>query len=115
MNNMKVDYYSFGSISINGTSYNADLIVFPNKIETNWWRLQGHLLQIADIRKIFDISPEVLIIGTGDYGYMKVSDDILEELEKRNIKYFVEKSSKAIEIFNSCKEKNKVLAIHLTC
>ena len=112
---MKIENYSFGRISINGKIYNSDLILFPNRIETNWRRKKGHFLQLVDIAKIIDFNPKVLIFGTGKNGFIEVSDDLIVKLNDLVISYFFDKSSKAVERYNCSEELSKVLAIHLTC
>ena len=35
---LHIDEYSFGRISVSGKNYSADLIIFPDHIQENWWR-----------------------------------------------------------------------------
>lgn len=35
---MRIDANSFGSMTVDGTVYRSDLIIFPQRISTNWWR-----------------------------------------------------------------------------
>lgn len=46
--------YSFGSITINDNKFTKDLIIYPDKINSNWRRKTGHLLTEADIVEILD-------------------------------------------------------------
>jgi hypothetical protein len=113
---MNIDSYSFGKMVIEGKIYQSDLIIYPEKVDPSWWRKEGHKVQLEDLTAILAVSPEVLIIGTGYMGLMKVPDELRKELLKRNIELYVEKSSRAVEIFNSINTKRKtVAAFHLTC
>jgi hypothetical protein len=67
---MMIDSYDFGRITINGRSYDQDLIIFPDKIKAGWWRKEGHRLQMEDLDDVLESEPEVLIVGTGYYGEM---------------------------------------------
>lgn len=69
---MKIDDYDFGRIVIDGKTYTSDVIVYPERLDTSWWRKEGHLLQPEDITGVLDAEPEVLIIGTGYSGCMRV-------------------------------------------
>lgn len=114
---MKIEKYDFGEIVINGKRYLRDLIIFPDKIKENWWRKEGHLLCIDDLKEVIEYKPEILIIGTGYSGIMKVPEDVIKELEKNNIKVIVKNTKEAVNLFNEYIEKNKrvVCALHLTC
>ena len=37
-----VESYSFARIVVDGTQYTRDLILFPDRVEDNWWRREGH-------------------------------------------------------------------------
>lgn len=111
-----INSYSFGKIVIDGKTYNSDLIIYPDKIKTNWWRKSGHQLIPEDIRDIIKEKVEVLIVGTGAFGLMVVSDEVKEILRKNNIKLMAQKSERACKTYNSIpKDKKVVLALHLTC
>jgi hypothetical protein len=111
-----IEFYEFGCIKINGTSYFRDLIIFPDRIKENWWRKEGHKLSIEDIEEVIAEKPEVFIVGTGYYGYMKVLQEVFEKLNSLGIVLIVEKTKKACEIFNNIyKTKKTVAALHLTC
>ncbi|HMA62812.1 MAG TPA: MTH938/NDUFAF3 family protein [bacterium] len=113
---MKIDSYRFGKMVVNGKSYTNDLKIFPDQVKSNWWRESGHNLSRSDIRDIIDYKPEVLIIGTGKMGVMKVSDDVKNYIMENGIKdLYIEKSSKAVELYNNETKENKVAAFHLTC
>lgn len=113
---MNIDAYSFGSMVVDGKEYTSDLIVYPGKIDGSWWRQKGHLLQMDDLQEILAVKPNVLIIGTGNMGVMKVPDNLREELTAMDITLYVEKTKKAVEIFNNLPDKKDVIAaFHLTC
>ncbi|MFZ2331047.1 MAG: MTH938/NDUFAF3 family protein, partial [Atribacterota bacterium] len=106
----------FGKIIINGSIYNKDLIIFPDYIQNNWWRREGHFLRITDLEIIINYRPDILIIGTGMYGLMKVDNNLIQVLKDYNIKkVIVEKTKKACIYFNNETIQKKVAALHLTC
>jgi len=113
---MRITHYSFGRITVDGQTYTSDIIIFPDRIKSSWWRLEGHLLQIPDLKEVIDARPDVLIVGTGYYGTMKVPDETLSHLRSQGIDVHVHDSKKAVELFNKIpSEKNAVAALHLTC
>jgi hypothetical protein len=113
---MIIDSYTFGKIVVNGTTYTADLIIFPDRIHSEWWRKKGHLLQVTDLEEVLRESPDTLIIGTGYSGVMKVDSEVIQQLKKLNINYSIERTGKAVDLYNGKKKSAKVVAaFHLTC
>ena len=111
-----IESYSFGQICVRGTTYRADLIIFPDRILSNWWRKEGHELHMEDLEEVMREKPEVLIIGTGQAGVMAVPPDVMKNLEKTGIKVIVKKTPEACKTYNQLNETEKVAAaLHLTC
>ena len=111
-----IDSYSFGRIVIDGKTYTSDVIIYPDKVNDSWWRKSGHLLQIEDLTDVIQCNPEVLIVGTGANGLMKVPNDIKQFLESKGIELIFEETRKACETYNELKGRRKIVAaFHLTC
>ena len=112
-----IENYSFGQILIDGKKYNSDLIIFKDHIYDSWWRKEGHNLCIDDIKEIINKKPDVLIIGTGYFGLMKVPKELIENVKSSGTKQvIVKKTGDACNEYNKiCKKKNIVAAFHLTC
>jgi hypothetical protein len=114
---MKIEKYSFGLIIINGKEYTKDVIIFPDRVFSPWWRKEGHNLSLKDLEKIVEEKPNLLIIGTGAYGVMKVPNETLEGLKQKNIKPLLAKTGKAVAIYNEKIQNNEdvIACLHLTC
>jgi hypothetical protein len=111
-----VDSYSFGRMEISGKIYTSDLIVFPNRIHPSWWRKTGHRLCLEDLREILEEEFDVLIVGTGYSGLMKVDKEVIQHAKSAGFDIIIENTKKAVELFNSISEKkNTIAAFHLTC
>lgn len=111
-----IESYNFGKIIINSKEYNSDIIIYKNNIYDKWWRRASHHLCIEDIKEILDNMPEILIIGTGYYGLMKVPIELIEYLESNNIEVIIKKTKAACDEYNTLhQKKNVVAAFHLTC
>lgn len=113
---MKVEYYGFGVIRLDGKEFRRDVIVYGDFVK-EWWRKEGHRVQLEDIGDIISLKPEVVVIGTGYYGVVKVDREVIDKLKEEGIEVVCEESRKAVETYNKLlKEGKKVaLAIHLTC
>ena len=113
---LHIDHYSFGRIVIGGKIYTSDVIVYPGRVDSSWWRQEGHLLQKADLQDILAAKPDILIVGTGNTGVMRVPQGIISFLESHGITVWVEKTGKAVNLFNDRPSDKKVIgAFHLTC
>jgi hypothetical protein len=110
-----IESYDFGRIIISGKEYLNDLILFPDKIKTNWFRNEGHLLQMADMDEIFAAKPKILIIGTGHSGVMRVDPEVKEYCRMNDIKLIEQPTAKAIQEYNSREGPSTIGAFHLTC
>lgn len=112
-----VDRYEFGEILINGAEYNQDVVVTPEGIFSEWWRVEGHRLQLADVRDYLNVRADLVIIGTGYDGMMRVDDEVVEEFRKLGREVYVARSRQAVRKYNEevSKGRRVVLFIHLTC
>ncbi len=111
-----IERYQFGNIIISGSAYQSDIVIFPDHIQDHWWREKGHQLTLKDLENVIDYHPDVLYIGTGMYGLMRVDRLIINQLQEKCIKHiFFNKTNKICEEYNKEKTPNKIAALHLTC
>jgi len=112
----KVDSYQFGQIVISGRKYSSDVIIFPDRVQDAWHRGKSHQLSLKDIAEITDENPDVLIVGTGAAGLVKVLPEVKQEFEARGIKLIAEPTEDACNTYNRLSPSQKaVAALHLTC
>jgi len=114
---MPIDSYTFGSMVVDGKAYTADLILLPEGVRGDWWRRKGHSLSVADLQDVFAAKPEVLVVGTGAYGVMKVPGATRQALEEAGVEVVVEATGAAVERYNALLAEGRrvVGAFHLTC
>lgn len=114
-----IDSYDFGVIAVKGKRYTSDVIVFPEKVADKWWRKEGHRIYVEDLKEIFSHSPhpEVLVVGTGYYGLVKVMPEAEKALEMRGVKLIIQPTGEAYKTFNELLKSNRPVAgaFHLTC
>jgi len=114
-----IESYDFGAIVINGTRYTCDVIVFPERVIAGWWRKEGHRLYMDDLGEILkhEPRPEILVVGTGYYGLVKVSSELIDTLKSHGIKLIAQPTREACQTFNKFLESSRqvVGAFHLTC
>jgi len=111
-----IDEYNFGEIVVDGIKYNYDVMIFDKKVE-RWKRRESHYVFVDEIEKAISLNPEIIVIGNGYSGVMKIDKKVKEEIEKRKIKLILQTTRAAVKTFNDLlKEKKKVVGLfHLTC
>lgn len=114
---MHIDSYQFGEIIIDGKKYDKDVIILGEEVFSPWWRQEGHLLSRDDLDKALEQKPEILIIGNGAAGLMKVSAEIEDFIKERGIVCLILNTQEACRKFNELKSLGKkvVATLHLTC
>ena len=102
---------------IEGVTYTNDVKIIQNTVVPDWWRSQGHLVQMKDVRDLLDANAEFCIFGTGAYGGMRISDAVRSELENRGRKVVIEPTESACETYNRLLQEGKsvVAGFHLSC
>ncbi len=111
--------YAFGKMTVNKQSYTRDLIIFPDgRIQPDWFRQSGHLLQKEDLETALKANSHLIIAGTGAYGRMDIAQDLEGLLEKKGIRLVAMETARAAALYNE--EFNKSTpglcgCFHLTC
>lgn len=112
---MHIDSYHFGKIKVDGKEHSNDVIIYPGGILSNWFRSEGHLLSIDDIKNFLVNKISTLIVGTGAFGMLKISPKVSEFCRKQNIELISQKTAKAALTYNQSSKESTVAALHLTC
>ncbi len=112
-----IESYSFGSMTVAGLRCDKDLKIIRGGVVSGWWRKEGHLLQETDLEDLLSAAPQVLVVGTGAYGAMRVDGGLRALLEERRIELIAEPTARAVEAFNRLVSEGRDAAgaFHLTC
>lgn len=111
-----IESYRFGRIRVGGRDYTSDVIIYPGRVDASWWRQEGHLLQLADLAEVLREPPEVLVVGRGAQGVMKVAPEVEERLAGLGVELIARRSPEACEAYNRLHRQRRTIAcIHLTC
>ena len=111
-----IESYEFGRVTVDGKEYTGDIIVFPGWVNAGWWRREGHDLNIEDIESLLREKPDIIVVGTGINGMLRVPDRTRDYIASRGINLVVERTAKACELYNELSRNSKtVAALHVTC
>jgi hypothetical protein len=108
--------YRFGQITVDGKTYQKDIIIHDTGVMPNWWRQQGHSLVPDDLTEVMATKPATLIVGCGAYGALTVPESTKAWLEKKGVELIALPTAKACAAYNDRqREGGVVAALHLTC
>jgi hypothetical protein len=112
-----IENYSFGSMTISGKRYTSDLKIINGQVHPDWRRKTGHSVTVDEVIEILNTKPDYLIIGSGKFGLMKISEQLRRHLPDCGIQIIVERSKVAMKTFNQLYTDGKNVAggFHLTC
>lgn len=112
---MRITHYSFGEITIDGRDYRDDVLVFPDRVSSPWWRRQGHRLAPEDLSEVLAAGPGLLAVGTGASGNLVVPPETARALEGKGWRVRVAPTAQAVQFYNGVDPADAVAALHLTC
>jgi len=111
-----IEEYHFGSITIDGKTYNYDVEVccLDSKTEIlNWQRQESHDINVDAVKRAVERKPDTIVIGTGESGLAKVTETAKQFIAEKGIKLIIDITGEAIKTFNV--ETNIIGLFHLTC
>jgi hypothetical protein len=116
----RVTNVSWGRLRIEGHGSFKDAKLFPGGAKEWDWRESGtsHSAGIrpSDVEELLELGAEVLVLGTGMYGRLRIGTDTLRLLEERAVTYHQLRTSEAIELYNKLRETEEIGGLfHSTC
>ena len=117
-----IDSYDFGEVVVGGKKYTSDVIIYPDRVKDDWWRKESHQLCTEDLEDVLDKEPDVIVVGTGNPGMMRVLPETEKLIKSRGIRLFVQPTQEACQTYNQLSSSQsagsigRVIALlHLTC
>ena len=117
---MKFTYNSFGQVQIDGEAYQRDVVLNNKTIESRKKKNSRHLkAQFGHT----PLGPEEnipwdcveLVIGTGYYGSLPVTEEILQEAKNRGVTLKIMKTAQASCQYLSEANSDTNAVLHITC
>jgi hypothetical protein len=117
----KAESTSFGSITIDGQRYEHDVLVrLSGRIEKRKKKLSkrqygtSHKISLAEAEHIYEQGAEVLVIGTGQYDQVRLSEEAQTYFNERGLRTVSSKTPDALTTWND--EKGQAIGLfHVTC
>jgi len=119
-----IEEYRFGSLTIDGKTYNHDVEARWAGEVLKWWRKESHLIDIEDVKRAVEQNPDTIIIGIGESGVARVSKEAKNFIKGKGIELIIDLTEQAVKTFNIMNEDSKeekgeqsrvIGLFHLTC
>ena len=118
---MPIDATEFGAITIDGKTYEHDVIIrLSGEVEKRRKRLSkaqygtSHVISKAEAKFVFEKGCDLLIVGTGQDGNVRLSPEASAYFDKKQCRVVLERTPEAILTFNRLRDK-KIALMHVTC
>jgi hypothetical protein len=117
----KIEATCFGSITIGGKKLRNDVVIrLDGSVNKRKKKLSkqiygtSHTISLDEAKHVYEDEAELLVIGTGQYDLVRLSDEAQAYLEKHNCQTKLAATPEAIGIWN--KAKGKIIGLfHVTC
>ncbi|MGC9454626.1 MAG: MTH938/NDUFAF3 family protein [Phycisphaerae bacterium] len=112
-----IDGTQFGSIRIDGTTYDNDVWIFADgTIRSRDRSLSGssHTVSKAEMEALCETTPQVVFVGSGQNGVAQVAPEARDYLQQTGVELRSAITPKAVDEYNRC-ELTKAGVFHLTC
>jgi len=117
----EIDATSFGSITIEGRTIHNDVVLgLDGTVGKRKKQLSkkvygtSHTVSLEEAKHVYEKGAEVLIVGTGQYGLVKLSDEAADYLSKHGCHVTALPTPEAIRAWNNA--EGKVIGLfHVTC
>ena len=116
-----IDQTSFGSITIEGTVFDHDvLILLGGDVKKRKKKLSkaiygtSHILSLDEAKYVYTSGMERLIIGSGQYGNVRLSDGAADYFKRKHCQVDLAPTPTAIRMWNEA-EGATVGLFHVTC
>ena len=117
----KIDKTKFGMITISGKKYENDVIIrLDGRVEKRKKKLSkaiygtSHIISLDEAKYVYEEGAERLIVGTGQTGLAKLSDEAADYLKNKGCRAELQPTPEAIQLWNEA--KGAVIGLfHVTC
>ena len=118
---MPIDGTEFGAVTIDGKTYDHDVVIrLSGKVEKRRKRLSkqqygtSHIISKAEAKFLFEKGCDLLIVGTGQDGNVRLSPEASAFFVKKDCRVVLQRTPEALLTFNQSREKTIAL-MHVTC
>lgn len=118
---MKIEGTAFGEITIDGKTYDHDVVVrLSGEVIKRKKKLSkklygtSHVLSEDEAKFLFEKGCDQIVIGSGQMGNVQLSSEAAAYFDKKGCKVLLRPTPEAIRLFNRS-HAHKIGLFHVTC
>ena len=116
-----IDKTGFGYLQIEGSKIKHDIVIrMSGEVRKRKKKLSkavygtSHIISLEEAKYLYQDGAEHLIIGSGQYGLVELSQEAVDYFKKKKCKVDLQPTPEAVESWN--KAKGKIIGLfHVTC
>jgi hypothetical protein len=116
-----IDGTQFGSITVDGETFDHDIVIrLSGKVKKRKKKLSkqqygtSHTVSLAEAEHIYDDGAKQVIVGTGQHGALKLSEEAKGFFKDHGCKVRAQPTPDAVAAWNEAEGKT-VAMFHVTC
>jgi len=117
----EINHTSFGSITVDKEKYKHDIYIrMDGEVKKRKKKLSkkvygtSHTISLDEIKHIFQKKADGVVIGSGQYGVARLSDEAKEFLQDQQCEVILKPTPQAIQEWNKA-EGRWIGLFHITC
>ena len=118
----RIDKTEFGSITIENDIFEHDVIIrLDGQVKKRKKKLSkavygtSHIISLDEAKHVFEKKAKSLIIGTGQYSRVSLSDEAEDYLKQKNCRVILLPTDEAIKAWNKTESGKTIGLFHVTC
>jgi hypothetical protein len=119
----KIKDTSFGAITVGKKTYHHDIVIgldgaVRKRKKKLSKRLYGtsHTISLDEIRDVYETGAKRLIVGTGQYDQIRLSDETVTFLDAHGCQAILLSTGEAMNTWNETERKGEAIGLfHITC
>ena len=120
-NKPTINATGFGSITVDGESYEYDIIIsLEGKVKKRKKKLSksiygsSHTISLPEIEYVYQENADGMVIGSGQYGVARLSKEASDYLSGKRCRVVLKNTPEALQEWNRTKG-NWIGLFHITC
>jgi hypothetical protein len=116
-----IDHTEFGSITVEGVTFDYDILIrLEGQVKKRKKKLSkevygtSHIVSLAEVEDLYEKDAAQIIIGSGQSGLLRLSDEAQAYLEKKKCRVVLLATQQAIAAWNSATGR-MIGMFHVTC
>jgi len=117
----EIVYVKFGVIKVDGKTYKKDIVIDKGQVKkrkkgkSKDQKSKYNHTPLTPLEKTIPWDCKTLVIGTGKYGRLPVTDELKAEAKKRGVKLVILKTDEAVKYYLTNFGPDINAVFHITC